>query len=91
MMAIIAIGFMFVAAMLEGWALSMMWGWFIVPVFHAPSLRIPYAIGLALVVGMLTHRVRKEEDTPDLPTFIIHGLVMPFAFIATGWIVKLFI
>lgn len=87
------IGFvlMVVCGILEGWVFSVMWGWFIVPVFGAPALRIPHAIGLALVVGMLTHRVRKEQNQPDTVEILAYGLVMPFVYLGIGWVVKLFV
>jgi hypothetical protein len=78
-----------VAVMLEGWAISVLWGWFMVPAFGLPELRIPFAVGLALIVGMLTYRVRKDEDVPDTAHLLVHGLVTPFVFLAIGWFVKL--
>ena len=36
-----------------GWALSVMWGWFIVPLFNLPTLGIAQAVGLMCVVGMV--------------------------------------
>ena len=80
-----------VCCVLEGWALTVLWGWFIVPTFGLPSLRIPYAIGLSLVVGMLTHRVRKPEDTPETAFFLIVSLINPFVFVAIGAVVRLFV
>ena len=87
----IGLALTFVAAVLEGWVLTVLWGWFIVPAFGVPGLRIPYAIGLALLVGMLTHRVRKEEHQPDTAHVLAHGLVMPFLYLGLGWFVKLFV
>lgn len=91
MMLAIGIWLTVICAMLEGWALSVLWGWFVVPVFGLPHLRIPVAIGIALLVGMVTHRVRKEEHQPDTVTVLAHGLVMPFIYVGIAWIVKLFI
>lgn len=91
MIVLLTIGLTVLAATLEGFALTVLWGWFIVPAFGVPALRIPYAIGLALVVGMLTHRVRSDNDKPDTVTVLAHGLVMPFVYIAIGWIVRLFV
>lgn len=80
-----------VGAILEGWVLTVMWGWFIVPAFGIAALRIPHAIGLALVVGMLTHRVRKPENTPETPFFLAMSLITPLIFLAIGSVVKAFI
>jgi hypothetical protein len=40
------------ALLWHGYALSVLWGWFVVPTFGAPSLTIPQAIGFAIVAGM---------------------------------------
>lgn len=60
-------------------------------VFAAPALRIPYAVGLALIVSMLTHKSKKPDDEPELPTILATALVVPPIFLGCGWIVKLFV
>lgn len=91
MATLLAIVLVFVTATLEGYVLSVLWGWFIVPVFAAPALRIPYAVGLALIVSMLTHKSKKPDDEPELPTILATALVVPPIFLGCGWIVKLFV
>ena len=91
MTTIFLLAFAFVAAFFEGLVLSIMWRWFVVPVFHAPELSITYAIGLALLVNMLTFRVRKSENAPETSEIVASGLVTPWVFLGCGWIVKLFI
>ena len=54
MLAFIA-GIMVVSCLLRGWVLSILWRWFMVPTLGLPALSVPQAIGIALVVGMLTH------------------------------------
>ena len=54
------------AAVLNGWVLSIIWKWFFVPTLHLPSLSIPQAIGIALVVSFLTKQdidCKKEEGS----------------------------
>jgi hypothetical protein len=53
---------MIYAAMLNGWALSLLWAWFIIPTFELPKLSIPAAIGLSMVVAYLTYQVRNNKD-----------------------------
>lgn len=43
-----------VFAIWEGFVLSCLWGWFIVPVFKLPELALIPASGITLVVGMMT-------------------------------------
>lgn len=46
-----------------GYAFSILWGWFIVPIFHTPTLSLPAAIGVSLVVGYLTHQIIPEDKS----------------------------
>jgi hypothetical protein len=42
---------LFLSACLEGWVISLLWGWFMVPTFGLPSLSIPLALGISLVIS----------------------------------------
>jgi hypothetical protein len=74
-----------------GFVLSIMWGWFVVPVFHVAPLRIPFAIGLAYIVQWLTHQTRKTEDEPELGELLYMALLKPLVLLGCGWIVTWFI
>jgi len=47
-----------------GWVLSEVWGWFIVPVFNAPSLTVIQAVGITFVVFLVLPG-RPPPDTKD--------------------------
>lgn len=47
---------------LNGYTLSVLWGWFIVPIFGLPTLGIVSAMGFALVVTYLTHQADWTKD-----------------------------
>jgi uncharacterized membrane protein len=89
----IALGFVALGATLEGYVLSVLWGWFVVPVFGLPALSIPFAMGLALVVGLLTTNTRGDEaKDPDKKWTPMGVMVMRPAFVLlVGWIVTKFI
>lgn len=54
-------------AVIEGFLLSILWKWFIVPVFHILPLSVPQAIGLLLTVTLITNqRIPIEETLGDL-------------------------
>lgn len=68
MYGVMTVAFVAVGALIDGWVLSILWGWFMVPVFHLPSLAIAPAIGIALMIGLLTREVPRpfiEEKTPQ--------------------------
>lgn len=62
------------AILLNGYALSVLWAWFMVPVFHLPEIGIAQASGISLVVGMMTHQVTpvdKEREWWEEPITIL--------------------
>lgn len=54
-----------VYAIWQGWVLSILWGWFAVPIFHLPRISVSAAIGIALIFGVLTHQ---QHTTPKNQT-----------------------
>lgn len=82
-----------VAVIINGWALSVLWGWFVSPLFHLPPLSIPYAIGICLIVNHLTKQTPKEnndkKDTNERIADIIAILINPLISVLFGWIVYL--
>ena len=55
---------LFLGPFLTGLTLSTLWGWFVVPTLHAPQLSIPVALGIALIMSMVTgpHEDRKLDE-----------------------------
>lgn len=43
-----------ISAVLRGWVLSVIWGWFVVGQFHVAPIRIPFAIGLSIIVSLFS-------------------------------------
>lgn len=91
--------FVFIAAILysyNGFALSVLWEWFIVTGFNAPSISIPTAIGIALIVNFLTNKPKKDNDTSNsdflegIVYVLILGILTPTLALAIGWVVTLF-
>lgn len=72
----------------NGWALATLWGWFIVPTFGLPSLSIPVAIGICLIVGFLTHQPVQSSKPKQGRAILAGRLFEPFVVVALGWVVK---
>lgn len=84
--------FVFVNALWSGYVLSMIWGWLIVPIFHAPPLSIIAAVSLALVVEFLTyHHSYSEKESKNYKDRISDMISYPLTFLVIGWVVKMFI
>ncbi len=85
------------SAMFNGWALTKLWGWFIVPVFHLPMLTLPMAMGLSLVVSFLTYQHQstttakddKEKKERSINFFVLIFL-RPLIVVGIGYVIHSF-
>jgi hypothetical protein len=87
-----------ISALVRGFVLSVLWGWFILPVFEsAPALTIVQAIGIAMVIAFLTYQTQEQsgaakKDMGEVITNAIgHAVAAPLFTLAVGWIVYLFV
>lgn len=80
----------------SGYALSILWGWFMVPTLSLPAISIPAAIGLSLVAHLVSHqdqsRLAKEPATGSWWMNAAGQwatiLLIPAVSLLIGWIVK---
>lgn len=81
----------------RGWALTILWGWFAVPLFEVPELSIPFGIGLSLLVGFLTTHYEEPPDREGKEWWepllgqTFHALFLPTFALLVGWVVVQFI
>lgn len=85
-----------VSVVTSGYALTILWGWFVVPTFGAPALSIPVAFGLSLIVSFMTHQESKSAKSDDdgfwrtlFKSFFI-AIIRPGYALLLGWAVHLF-
>ncbi|TSC73972.1 MAG: hypothetical protein G01um101444_416 [Parcubacteria group bacterium Gr01-1014_44] len=87
---------MVASSIFNGYALSVLWGWFVVPTFGAPALGIVPAIGIATVVAYLTHQIdtNKKEEKRSFGETIAYSTAITFLkpsfALLFGWVVHLF-
>lgn len=78
-----------------GFALSVLWGWFMVPGLGLPPLSIGYATGVAMVVGFLTKQDNLNEKIEDWAEyyvkFVLTAALKPVIVLGIGAIVKAFL
>lgn len=92
-MLVLIFGIVSISWLLRGYVLSVLWRWFMVPTLGLPVLSVPQAIGIALVVGMLTHQnyhypEKEDEKTSTKVTRFLEPFLAPFATLLVGWIVR---
>lgn len=85
-----------VGAVMNGWVLFTLWGWFVTPILHIELPSIAMAIGFSLVVGMLVKQnipsSGKKKETGELVVEIISTAVLsPLLTLFIGWIVLQFV
>ncbi len=84
-----------VGNMTRGYALSKLWTWFIEPIFHAPHLRIPVALGVATLVGLLTIHAANDSKSETATDALIKGwvtaIIIPGLSLLFGWIYLQFV
>lgn len=71
---------------LNGWVLTILWGWFMVPIFNLPALTLVPAMGVALVIGYLTKNVGVKADENAAAAMIVY----PFITLLIGYVIQLF-
>jgi hypothetical protein len=49
------------STIVNGWALSLLWAWFVVPIFELPALSLMQAIGIAMIINFSTANLAKEN------------------------------
>lgn len=68
----------------NGLLLKMFWGWFIVPLGIAP-IGVAHALGIALIVGMLTHQHSHSDNNDKTAARLIGRMIMyPIIYLIFG-------
>jgi hypothetical protein len=90
---ILGVGAEVAGALLNGWVLSVLWGWFLVPL-GIPPILILHAIGVGVTISLLTSHGPKGKDertsTEKMREAIAFMFMTPLVALAMGWIVHSF-
>lgn len=81
------------SSILNGWVLTKLWAWFIVPLFGAPTLTIAPAIGLALVAHCITYQHINAAKDKDVKWYgsLVQIFTRPLIVLGIGAIVHCFV
>ena len=89
----VGIGLLAIAplAVLNGWVITVMWGWFITPQFGLVAPSLVNAIGLALFVGLFRGSQPTDDDDDmalAVGKAIGRSVVSPLFTLAIGFVVQ---
>lgn len=74
-------------ALLRGFVISTLWGWYVVTSFGAPSLGVVQAIGITLIAGLLLGaRVPAKNEEPDVVRDVAWSLVISLVALVMGFL-----
>ena len=85
-----------IIAILNGYVLSVLWGWFMAPIFGLPNLSIVSAIGVTIVIGYITKQPDNYVEEwwlnfdENIATGAINAIVAPLFALFFGWVVHSF-
>lgn len=85
-------GLVFIMGMsvFSGFVLSILWGWFAVPL-GIMSISIPHAIGISVLISSITQQIDSRKRTKDEDTtYYVSAIIRPFVVLLMGWVVKSF-
>jgi len=71
-----------------GWAFSVIWGWFMVPVFGLPRLSIAAAIGISTMLSMT--RLSSQSNKDSHWKLLAYYFVIVTVSLLVAWIAHLF-
>lgn len=85
-------------AMYSGFAISLLWGWLIIPVLAVPAITTVQGMGISTFVSYFLYSIRlntmkKDEDksvAERVLDVLFNSFGMTTAFILIGWVVSLF-
>jgi hypothetical protein len=76
------------------YVLSVLWNWFVTPVFNIQSPSLPIIAGMSLLVALLTFRasnLNNSEDSQEGFQKVLGLALAPWATLASAWIVLQFV
>lgn len=77
----------------RGWLLTIMWGWFTVPIFGLPALTLGHGCAVMLMVAFMSpiNMPTDEDKKKSFVARIAFGMFTSSALLGFGWIVHTWI
>jgi len=80
-----------ITLVITGLVVKVLWGWFVVTAFGLTAITLSQALGVVLLVSILTHQyVPKKGATIEVLTEVwVDNTVYPIVLFILGWIIHL--
>lgn len=72
-----------VQLILEGWVVSILWGWFVAPLGLA-EITIAQGAGMSLLLAVCTHQFSNLENK-QVPKLLLDAFMRPSLALLAGW------
>jgi len=74
---------------LQGWVLSVMWGWFVAPTFGIAELSVPVGIGICFIASFLTRQTPNNTGKTDMEKVseFVGFIVSPLFVLLWGYVI----
>jgi hypothetical protein len=76
-----------VSWVMDGWALSLLWKWFVLPTFHIPAPSVAVCVGIVAGFVLLTHQRRTNEKSSTLEE-CAYSFCQTLFIVAVGFVAK---
>lgn len=80
-----------ITSVVRGYVIAKIWLWFVAQQFGLPALNVPQAMGVGLLVGLMTYHYAKTEDQSFLGSRLIASVFISFTSLGIAAIFALFL
>jgi len=88
---VLAVAILVVTLVISGWAIFLLWGWFIVPMFSVSEMSIAQAMGISLFVALFIGEKQDSDDKQreliDVVRVIVAAVFRLLCIVFLGWII----
>lgn len=74
----------------NGFVFVQLWRWFVVPAFGLPAINIPTAIGIGILIRLLTYSTPNQQDDDfkkAMARTTAYAFVPSAVYLVIGWVV----
>lgn len=91
----VVIGYIVLTSVMNGWVLTYLWQWFVMPVFDIRSILIVEAIGISMIATFLARHASRQKENRTIEEqkieAIQYGILHPLIVLGVAYIVHLFL